>query len=262
MGYPGTFGARFIDYLVADRHVIPPGYEKFYGEKLVFIPGSYYVNDRKRAAAPTPSRAELGLPGRSFVFCCFNQTYKILPEVFDVWMRLLAQVPGSVLWLLETNRWAKANLAREARARGIDPARLVFAPRVSADRYLGRIPAADLFLDTRPYNAHTTATDALWAGVPVVTCPGDTFVARVGKSLLGALNVPELVTASMAEYEALALRLASSPREHAAIRGKVQQARSTAPLFDTARFTRSMEQGYERMWEAYLAGRPPQNIEL
>ena len=262
MGYPGTLGGGFIDYLIADRRVIPPGHEKDYGEKLVFVPGSYYANDRKRVAAPPPPRTALGLPAGSFVFCCFNQAYKILPEVFDAWMRLLAAVPASVLWLLEVNPWAKANLGREAQRRGIDPARLVFAPRVSADQYLGRVAVADLFLDTRPYNAHTTATDALWMGVPVVTCPGDTFAARVGASLLHAMGLPELITSSMAEYESLASRLARSPQELAALRARVQRGRSTAVLFDTPQFTRAMETGYERMWEGYLAGRPPANIQL
>jgi protein O-GlcNAc transferase len=262
MGYPGTLAAGFIDYLVADRYVVPPGQEKHYGEALALLPGTYYVNDRKRASTPTPPRADLQLPQQGFVFCCFNQTYKILPEVFDVWMRLLGAMPRSVLWLLEANPAAKQNLAREARRRGIDPGRLVFAPRVPAERHLGRMAAADLFLDTRPYNAHTTATDALWAGVPVVTCPGDTFAARVAGSLLSAMGLPELITASMADYEALALRLARSPQELAGLRARLLRDRDSAALFDTPGFVRNLEKAYERMWARYRAGEAPARIEI
>jgi protein O-GlcNAc transferase len=260
MGYPGTLAAEFIDYLIADRYVVPPEQEQHYGERLVFLPDSYYVNDRKRAMAQKPPRHELHLPQDAFVFCCFNQAYKILPRTFATWMRLLVAVPGSVLWLLETNSWARENLRREAAARGVAPDRLVFAPRVAPDAYLARIAAADLFLDTLPYNAHTTATDALWAGVPVLTCPGDTFPSRVAGSLLRAIDMPEMITESMERYELLALRLARAPEELAGIRAKLRKNRSSTELFDTQRFTRNMEHAYERMWANYLAGNPPQTI--
>jgi predicted O-linked N-acetylglucosamine transferase (SPINDLY family) len=223
---------------------------------LVFLPGSYYVNDRKRRSDDTPRRAELCLPEGAFVFCCFNQTYKILPGMFSAWMRLLAAVPGSVLWLLETNPWATANLRREAQTRNIDPERLIFAPKVPPERHLARVKAADLFLDTIPYNAHTTATDALWVGVPVLTCAGDTFASRVAGSLLTAVGMPELITNSMPDYEALAIRLARFPGELASLRRKLSSNRSAATLFDTPRFARSLEMAYRRMWANYLGGGP------
>jgi predicted O-linked N-acetylglucosamine transferase (SPINDLY family) len=262
MGYPGTLAAGFVDYLVADRYVIPPGYERFYGEKLVFLPGSYYVNDRLRGEGPMPPRALLGLPEEAIVFCCFNQTYKILPEVFEGWMRILQAVPGSVLWLLDTNATARQNLGREAAKRGIEPARLIFAPRVASAQHLARVAAADLFLDTRPYNAHTTATDALWVGLPVLTTAGSTFASRVAGSLLAALGMPELIAASPAEYEACAIELARSPPALASLRRKVLRQRASASLFDTARFTRNLEHAYVRMWERHLAGEPPASFDV
>lgn len=262
MGYPGTMAADFIDYFIVDRYVVPAAQVNNYGEKLVFMPGSYYVNDRKRPVMAPPPRRELGLPERSIVFCCFNQTYKILPGVFSRWMRLLAAVPGSVLWLLETNRWAQQNLRREASGRGIQPDRLIFAPRVSSDRHLARIGAADLFLDTLPYNAHTTATDALWVGLPVLTLPGETFASRVAGSLLTAAGMPELIAGSAAEYEALALGLARDPARLAALRDKLVRGRVTAPLFDTPAFTRHLETAYKTMWRIHRSGSAPRSIEL
>jgi predicted O-linked N-acetylglucosamine transferase (SPINDLY family) len=257
LGYPGTMGAGFIDYLIADRVVIAPGSEEAYSERIVFLPGSYQVNDRKRPLAQTPSRAACGLPEEAVVFCCFNQSYKILPETFATWMRLLRAVPRSVLWLLEANPWAVRNLRREARARGVDPARLIFAPRLPLDRHLARLPLADLVLDTRPYNAHTTASDALWTGVPVVTCPGDTFASRVAASLLVAAGLPELVAATLEDYEALAVRLARAPEERAALRRHLTESRCSMPLFDTPAFTRHLERAYEEMWRKHLAGTKP-----
>lgn len=262
LGYPGTMGAEFIDYLIADRFIVPPGSERFYSERLVFMPDTYQVNDRKRAVADTPARRALNLPEQGVVFCCFNQTYKILPETFAVWMRLLAAVPGSLLWLLAWNPWAVDNLRREARARGVDPGRLVFAPPLAADRHLGRLRAADLCLDTSPYNAHTTASDALWAGVPLVTRPGETFASRVAGSLLRAMDLPELIVGSMAEYEALAARLARDPALLAETRAKLGRNRASSPLFDTPRYVRNLESAYQRMWERHLRGKPPAQIDL
>jgi len=262
LGYPGTMGADFIDYIITDRFITPPGHEAHYSEQPVYLPGSYQANDRKRSVAGTPPRSELGLPEKSFVFCCFNQMTRILPDVFAAWMRLLKAVPDSVLWLLKSNAWAEQNLRREAQRHGIAPERLVFAPVLPQERHLGRFGAADLFLDTSPYNAHTTASDALWAGLPVLTCAGDTFASRVAGSLLTAVGLPELVTRSMADYEALALRLARNPGELAGLRDKLLRNRSTAPLFDTPAFTRHLEAAYLRMWENYLAGQPPRAIEL
>lgn len=262
VGFPATSGAEFIDYLVADRFVVPPAHAADYSEKLVWMPGSYNVNDRQRTAGPTPPRAALGLPEGRFVFCCFNQSYKILPPVFAQWMRLLDAVPGSVLWLLHWNAGAVLNLRREAQQRGVDPARLVFAPLVGHAAHLGRMRAADLVLDTLPYNAHTVASDALWMGVPVVTYPGDTFPARVAGSQLTALGMPELIAQSPEGYETLALELARSPAKLAALREKLARNRTTEPFFDTPQFARDLERAYATMWQTYLAGGPPSAIEL
>lgn len=261
LGYPGTMGADFIDYLVSDRF-ISAGRAGDYSEQLVLMPDSYQVNDRRRPVGATPSRPALGLPGNGFVFCCFNQPYKILPEVFAVWMRMLQAVPGSVLWLLELNPWVAPNLRREASARGVDPARLVFAPLLPLAEHLGRLPAADLFLDTLPVNAHTTASDALWAGLPLLTCTGETFASRVAGSLLAAAGIPELITGSLAEYEALGLRLARAPGELAELRRRLSRDRDTAPLFDTPRFVRHLEAAFETMWRIHCSGAAPRLIAL
>jgi predicted O-linked N-acetylglucosamine transferase (SPINDLY family) len=262
MGYPATMAAEFIDYMVADRFVIPEAHAADYAENLVMMPSTYYVNDRRRPVAATPPRHELGLPRDAFVFCCFNQTYKILPQVFAAWMRMLAAVPGSVLWLLEGSPRSTQNLRREAQAQGVAPERLVFAPKLPLDKHLGRARAADLFLDTAPYNAHTTATDALWVGVPVLTRAGETFVSRVAGSLLGAVGLPELVTHSIADYEALALRLAGSPDMLGALRNRLTANLTSARLFDTPAFVSNLEEAYLRMWALYAAGEAPRRIDL
>jgi predicted O-linked N-acetylglucosamine transferase (SPINDLY family) len=258
LGYPGTLGAEYIDYIIADRFVIPPGEDAFYSERVVRLPDSYQVNDAKRRIAEgTPSRADAGLPETGFVFCCFNNNFKITPEIFDVWMRLLSQVDGSVLWLLEDTATAAANLRSEALRRGVDAERLVFAPRRAQDEHLARHRLADLFVDTLPYNAHTTASDALWAGLPLVTCMGSTFAGRVAGSLLHAAGLPELATRSLDEYETLALRLATTPPLLAAIRARLAEHRATCPQFDTDRFRRHLEAAYTTMLERHLAGLPP-----
>jgi len=262
LGYPGTMGADFIDYLVSDRFISAVEQAGDFSEKLVLMPDSYQVNDRRRPIAETPSRQALGLPESVFVFCCFNQSYKILPDVFAVWMRMLEAVPGSVLWLLELNPWTAKNLRREASARGVDPSRLVFAPPLPLAEHLGRLAAADLFLDTLPVNAHTTASDALWAGLPLLTCAGEAFASRVAGSLLAAVGVPELITRSLAEYEALGLRLARAPGELAELRRRLSRNRDTAPLFDTPRFVRYLETAYETMWRIHCSGGAPRLIEL
>lgn len=257
LGYPGTLGAPFIDYLIADRFVIPEDERRFYSEKVVYLPGSYQVNDAQRAIAAAPGRAQCGLPAQAFVFCCFNNSYKILPPLFGAWMRLLRDVPGSVLWLLEDNAAARRNLQETARLRGIDPARLVFAPRVPPAEHLARHRAADLFLDTLPYNAHTTASDALWAGLPVLTCVGATFAGRVAGSLLQAVGLDELITANLQQYEALALALARDPGRLAGLRQALEQGRGRR-LFDTDRFRRGLEAAYLRMWQIAQAGSAPE----
>ena len=258
MGFPATMNAGFIDYIVADRFIIPETEAINYAEKVAYLPNSYWVNDtKKRISERQFSRADLGLPERGFVFCCFNNSYKIRSDFFDVWMRLLHQLEGSVLWLLEVNAAVNRNLRREAQARGIDPERLVFAPRMALEDHLARHRFADLFLDTLPYNAHTTATDALWTELPVLTCTGKTFVGRVGASLLHALGLPEMIADTLAAYEALALKLARDERALSAIKDKLAHNRATQPLFDTDRFRRHFEAAFITMVERHQRGEPP-----
>jgi len=260
LGYAGTLGQDYCDYIIADRCVIPEGFGKDYAEKVVYLPDCFFVSDVDRAISPrTPSRAEAGLPDSGVVFCCFNNSFKITPSVFDVWMRLLKQIDGSVLWL-STNLGTR-NLRAEAERRGVARERLVFAPRVasSAD-HLARIRCADLFLDTLHYNAHSTAADALWAGVPVLTCSGQAFASRVAGSLLHAVGLPELVTTSVADYEALALKLARDPDLLSSLREKLARNRTAFPLFDTGRFTRHIETAYTTMWERTQRGGVPEGF--
>jgi predicted O-linked N-acetylglucosamine transferase (SPINDLY family) len=259
LAYCGTIAVPFMDYIIADRILIPEENESYYTERVVRLPQTYMPNDRSRSIAQQiPSRMEAGLPEAAFVFTCHNGEHKFAPEMFDIWMRLLQAVPGSVLWLRAPPTSAIGNLRREARARGVSPDRLVFASRVPdpAD-HLARLRLADLFLDTLPYNAHGTACDALWAGVPVLTCMGKTFAGRVAASLLHAIGLPELVTASLPEYEQTALLLARDPARLSALKAKLMRNRDTAPLFDTARFTRDLEFAYTSMQERHESGMPP-----
>ena len=258
LGFPGTSGAPFVDYLIADRFVLPEGEQRFYSEKVVYLPGCYQVNDARRAiAASTPSRAAAGLPAEGFVYCCFNNNYKISPRLFDIWMRLLREVPDSVLWLLEDNSAARRNLQNEAQARGVNPARLVFAARLPHAEHLARHRLADLFLDTLPYNAHTSASDALWAGLPLVACAGSSFAGRVAGSLLHAVGLPELVTENLEDYATLALKLAKDRGLLGEVRAKLARNRSTAPLFATDLFRRHIESAYQTMWQTWQRGEPP-----
>ena len=243
--YPGTTGADFMDYVLGDRIVLPLDQQPFFSEKIMHLPDCYQANDATRVVPPAPSREEAGLPQSGFVFCCFNNSWKITAPVFDIWMRLLQQVPGSLLWLLESP--AAGNLRAAAKARGVDANRLVFAPRLPPDRHLARHQLADLFLDTLPYNAHTTCSDALWAGVPVVTCYGKAFHGRVAASLLKAIDLPELVTTRPQDYEAQALELAKNPALLQATREKLARNRTTTPLFDSERFRKNIEAVYETM---------------
>jgi protein O-GlcNAc transferase len=263
LGYPGTMGADFIDYLIADKTVLPFDQQPFYTEKIVHLPDCYQVTDsRREIAARVPARREAGLPENGFVFCCFNNNSKITPPVFDVWMRLLGAVAGSVLWLVQDNSDAKENLRKEAAVRGIDPARLVFAGRQGPEEYLARYRLADLFVDTLPYNAHTTASDALWMGLPLLTCRGDSFVGRVATSLLYAAGLPELATHDLGEYEALALRLATDAPLLRGLRHRLAQNRATCPLFDTDRFRRHIESAYRTMWELQQCGESPRSFSV
>ncbi len=263
LGFPGTLGAGFMDYIIADPHVLPAEHRRFYNEKVAWLPHCYQANDDRRdMSAHVPTRADCHLPSESFVFCCFNNAYKITPGVFDIWMRILVAVDGSVLWLLEDNAAAVANLRREAELRGVDPARLVFAGRLPPAEHLARHRCADLFLDTLPYNAHTTASDALWAGLPLLTCEGTTFAGRVAASLLRALDLPELVARDSAEFERRAVALARDPEQLAAIRGKLDHRRLTAPLFDTRRLARDIEAAFRTMRGRQLAGLAPQHFSV
>ena len=258
LGYPGSMGFAELDYLLADRIVLPPELQKHCSEAVVYLPDSYQVNDDKRVIdGHTPARSEVGLPDEAFVFCCFNNNYKITPVVFDVWVRILRAVPRSVLWLLEDNADAARNLRREAQSRGMSPERLIFAPRMPIEAHLARHRLADLFLDTLPYNAHTTSSDALWAGLPVLTCLGAAFPGRVAASLLHAVGLPELVTHSLDEYAALAVELAGNPERLRQFRERLAHNRTRFPLFDTARFCRHVEAAYTHMWERHQAGLPP-----
>ena len=261
--FPGTLGAPYIDYILADSVLIPPGAEGDYSEKVVRLPDSYQINDSKRPiAAATPTRAEAGLPEKGFVFCCFNNNYKITPPVFDVWMRLLRENEGSVLWLLEGNDSVKRNLSAEAEKRGIAADRLVFAPRIDLADHLARHRLVDLFLDTLPCNAHTTASDALWAGLPVLTVTGTTFAGRVAASLLQAIGLPELVAESLAAYEDTARNLAKNPPALAALKGKLAANRTTTPLFDVDRSRRHIEAAYTAMAARAAAGEAPQAFDV
>lgn len=259
LGFPATMGADFIDYILVDRFVVPESEQAFFSEKPVWLPTCYQPNEggRDEITART-SRGDCGLPEASVVLCCFNNSYKFSPAMFDIWMRLLEQAPGSVLWLLATNEPAENNLRKEALARGVDPSRLVFAPRVSSAAHIERHRHADLFLDTLPCNAHTTASDALWGGLPILTCSGSTFAGRVAGSLLNVIGLPELVTTSPDEYEQMALALIRAPERLRAMRRKIEQKRDVNSLFDLPKLTRSIERAYQRMWQCRLAGEEPE----
>jgi predicted O-linked N-acetylglucosamine transferase (SPINDLY family) len=255
LGYPGTMAAPFIDYIVADRTLIEEDDLDDYSEKVIWLPDSYQVNDSKRKIDDKDfTRAECGLPETGFVFCCFNNNYKILPETFDVWMRILKRVPGSVLWLLGDNLAVTDNLRREARARGIAAERLVFAGRLPLAEHLARHHLADLFIDTWPCNAHTTASDALWAGLPVLTRAGRSLASRVAASLLQAISLPELITRSSQHYEDLAVALAQDPSRLQDLHQRLIANRLTQPLFNCERFTRMLELAFEKVMENYWAG--------
>lgn len=257
IGYPGTLGLDDFDYIVGDATLMPPGSERFYSEQLVRVPGCYLPVDRRRPVALAPPRQALGLPEGGFVFCAFSHPRKISPDVFAVWMRLLRQLPGSVLWLVEDSEATSQRLRGHAERAGVEGERLVFAGRARFDQYLARYTRADLFLDTLPYNALATISDALWAGLPAITCTGQGYVARGATSILRAAGLPELVTTSLADYEALALRLARAPDELAALKARVLAARTDSVLTDTPAYTRSLERAYGQMVARSRAGLPP-----
>ena len=264
LGYSGASGAAYMDYVIADPIVLPFDQQAFYREKIVHLPDTFFVNDPSKAISPrAPSRRESGLPEQAFVFCCFNASYKLTPAVFDVWMRLLKAIEHSVLWLSQPNEIAAANLRRAAHMRGVDADRIVFAARLPRlEDHLARHRLADLFLDTLPYNAHTTASEALWTGLPVITCRGTTFAGRVGASLLTAAGVPELITESLQEYEALAREVARDKKALTALRGKLADSRLSCPLFDADRFRRHLEEAFTTMWEYHRSGNTPASFSV
>lgn len=261
LGFPGTIGAPWLDYIIGDAVVLPFSDQEFYSERIVHLPHCYQANDARRAIAETvPSRTEVGLPERGFIFCCFNAAWKITPAIFDVWMRILKALPGSVLWLLEDNAAMPTHLRAAAAARGVDPARLVFAPRTAPAQHLARHRLADLFLDTLPYCAHTTASDALWAGLPLLTCLGRQFDGRVASSLLRTVGLPELIATSLDDYEALATDLARAPEKLASLRARLAVNRLASPLYDVTRFTRAIEAAYLRMIDISRQGGKPESF--
>jgi predicted O-linked N-acetylglucosamine transferase (SPINDLY family) len=262
LGYAGTIGAPWLDYILADATVLPFDRQPHYSEKIVHLPGCYQVNDGSRTILQPPARTQAGLPQGAFVFCCFNAAWKITPAMFDVWARLLIAVPGSVLWLLDDNDSAKANLVAAALIRGLDPVRLVFARRTDAATHLARHALADLFLDTLPYNAHTSASDALWAGLPLVTCRGKSFDGRVAASLLKALGLEELTTETLADYEALALALAQDRSRLSGLRTRLAETRISSGLFDAEKFRTGIEAAYLQMVNVARKGAAPQSFSV
>jgi len=262
LGYPGTMGTTNIDYLIADRILIPEHSRSAYSEKIIYMPNCYQVNSRRRVSEKVLTREEAGLPAHGFVFCCFNNNWKILPEMFDCWMRILKRVDGSVMWLFGDNEMAASNLRKEAQSRDIAPSRIVFAKRIPNEEHLARYRLADLFLDTFPYNAHTTASDALWVGTPILTLEGATFASRVAASILHSIELPELITRSIEDYESLAVQLALDPARLAAIKANLERNKSTAPLFDTQLFTEQIESAYQTVYKRLHNGLLPDYISI
>jgi predicted O-linked N-acetylglucosamine transferase (SPINDLY family) len=263
LGYPGTSGAPFMDYIIADKTVIPADNQQWFSEKVIYLPHCYQVNDNTRVIAEQgQTRVEAGLPEHAFVFCCFNNTYKITPTEFDIWMRLLRRIEGSVLWLFASTARAEVNLRDAAAKRGVEPSRIVFARQLPLPQHLARHRLADLFLDTFNYNAHTTASDALWAGLPVLTKVGRGFAARVAASLLSALELTDMIAASEGDYEEQAFSLANQPEKLREVRLALEAKRLTSPLFDTAMFARNLEAAYEQVYKRYRDGQPPESITI
>jgi predicted O-linked N-acetylglucosamine transferase (SPINDLY family) len=262
IGYLGTMGSEYYDYLIADKVIVPNGAQQFYAEKIVYLP-SYQSNDRRRIISDRViTRRELGLPEKGFVYCCFNNNYKMLPAIFDSWMRILNAVEGSILFLYAENDLVESNLKMEAEARNIISTRIVFGRSVPPKEYLARYQTCDLFLDTFPYNAGTTASDALWVGLPILTLIGQSFASRMAASLLNAIGLPELITTSSEEYETLAIELAQNPRKLQDIKLKLANNRLTTPLFNTPLFTQNLETAYIKMYERYQNDLQPDHISI
>jgi protein O-GlcNAc transferase len=264
LGYPGTMGCPYMDYLIADETVIPKAHQPYYTEKIVYLPHCYLPNDSTRRIAETSyTREQLGLPAEGFVFCCFNNSFKLTPTVLDRWIRILQRVEGSVLWLSQGNPSAAANLRKEATSRGMDSARIIFAARVdSPEEHLARLKMADLFLDTHPYNAHATAMDALWAGLPLLTYAGQSFAGRVGASLLTTVDMPELLAQGPGQYEEMAVQLAGDVHRLAAIRQKLAQRRDQTPSLHGRYFAHHLEAAYAAMYAQHQSGALPTSVRI
>jgi predicted O-linked N-acetylglucosamine transferase (SPINDLY family) len=261
LGYPGTSGADYFDYCIADSTLIPEDEAQYYAEKIVYLPNTYQANDNKRAVSPKAfTRQECGLPQDAFVFCCFNNNYKITPVIFDIWMNILRRMENSVLWLFQDSPVAGKNLLSEAMRRGISTDRIVFAKHMSLADHLARHRLADLFLDTLPYNAHTTASDALWSDLPIITVLGNAFPGRVAASLLKTVGLPELITQNPKEYEELAVSLATNPAALQQIKQKLIANRAKEPLFNTSLFTQNLEKAYATMYDYALNNKPMVSI--
>ena len=263
LGYPGTMGSKYYDYIVADETIIPNHHQCFYSEKVIYLPHTYQPNDQTRTFLTCQgTKSDMSLPEEGFVFCCFNNNYKITPRTFKLWMNILTKVPNSVLWLLETNPCFARNIQAEALHHGVSPDRLIFAPQVSGQAHLARHIYADLFLDTSPYNAHTTASDALWMGLPVLTLIGESFAGRVAASLLNAINLPELIAHSEAEYENLAVDLATRPEFLMKLREKLGKNKLLSPLFDIAQFSKNIEKAYETAYVRHISNLHPDHLKI
>ena len=261
LGFPGTMAANFIDYIIADQNLIPESFQKFYAESPIYLPHTYMPTDNNRKISESNmSRSEVGLPDNAFVFCCFNNNFKITESEFDIWMRVVAKVEGSVLWLRKSNQFSEINMRKEAKRRNIDPTRLVFAERIPIDEHIARQKLADLFIDNFAFNAHTTATEALWAGLPLVTKRGEGFAARVAGSLLSAVGLHELITHDEKAYEALILKLATSPKKLDKIKKKLETNLLSHPLFNTEQYTKHLENGYRQAYQKYFDGETPNTI--
>ncbi len=252
LGYPGTTANPLVDYIIADRTVVTEKNREFYSEKIVFLPNTYQPNSKRKVSEHLFSREDVGLPKRGFIFCCFNNTQKIHPDIFDRWMNILKQIPESVLWLLEDNQLASQNLLKEAKCRNVSSDRIIFAPRINYQDHLSRLRLADLFLDTYPYNAHTTCSDALWVGLPVLTCQGNSFASRVAASLLLAVNISELITHNLDDYEKKAVEVATIPEKIKTLRDQLILVKPKSPLFDTSEYTKKLELSYKKMIELAL----------
>jgi len=263
LGYPGTSGSKCIDYILADKIIIPEKFKKYYSEKIIYMPNSYKLDHPSRKVSEKIfTREDLDLPKNGFVFCSFNKTYKITPNVFDIWMKILKQVKGSVLWLLEDNLTATNNLKLEANKRDVDDKRIIFAKRMNMADHFARHRAADLFIDTLPYNAHTTASDGLWVGLPFLTLVGDTFASRVGASMLNAIGLPELITYSENEYKNKAIEIAKNPILLRAIKKKLEKNKFSKPLFNVKLFTKNIESAYTKIYKNYIKNQKIENIEI